>query len=42
MREPSPVRVQLQRFRTQSRSGTKFGVIAAGEGDMYPRFGTTM
>ena len=36
----------LQDYPVQSRkscgSALKFGVIAAGEGDVYPRFGTTM
>jgi 3'(2'), 5'-bisphosphate nucleotidase len=30
------------RARKSRGSALKFGVIAAGEGDMYPRFGTTM
>ena len=36
----------LQRHRVRERvkcgSALKFGLIAAGEGDLYPRFGTTM
>lgn len=28
--------------RKQCGSGLKFGVLAAGEADLYPRFGTTM
>ena len=30
------------RERRQCGSALKFGVIAAGEADLYPRFGTTM
>jgi 3'(2'), 5'-bisphosphate nucleotidase len=30
------------RARKSCGSALKFGVIAAGEGDLYPRFGTTM
>ena len=28
--------------RKSCGSALKFGIIAAGEGDLYPRFGTTM
>jgi 3'(2'), 5'-bisphosphate nucleotidase len=50
---PVPAREQtsrlaefLQDYSVQARkscgSALKFGVIAAGEADLYPRFGTTM
>jgi 3'(2'), 5'-bisphosphate nucleotidase len=36
----------LERYRVRERvkcgSALKFGLLAAGEGDLYPRFGTTM